>query len=50
MSKCRVLTVISLLESPYISDVAFKTVAEVSSLTKIQIEGLYQFAQIMWHG
>ncbi|XP_048015444.1 dynein regulatory complex subunit 6 isoform X1 [Megalobrama amblycephala] len=39
VSKCRSLTVISLLDSPFVSDVAFKTIAEVISLTKIQIEG-----------
>ncbi|KTF80433.1 hypothetical protein cypCar_00039746 [Cyprinus carpio] len=39
VSKCRMLTAISLLDSPYLSDVAFKTMAEVISLTKIQIEG-----------
>ncbi|XDV52965.1 hypothetical protein PO909_021596 [Leuciscus waleckii] len=39
VSKCLVLTVISLLDSPFLSDVAFKTIAEVISLTKIQIEG-----------
>lgn len=50
VSKCRVLTVISLLDSPFLSDVAFKTIAEVISLTKIQIEGLYLCAQLMWHG
>uniref|UniRef100_A0A673LF04 F-box/LRR-repeat protein 15-like leucin rich repeat domain-containing protein n=1 Tax=Sinocyclocheilus rhinocerous TaxID=307959 RepID=A0A673LF04_9TELE len=41
MSKCRVLTAIFLLDSPYLSDVAFKAMAEVISLTKIQIEVLY---------
>ncbi|XP_016425335.1 F-box/LRR-repeat protein 13-like [Sinocyclocheilus rhinocerous] len=40
MSKCRVLTAIFLLDSPYLSDVAFKAMAEVISLTKIQIEVL----------
>uniref|UniRef100_A0A672SIT0 F-box and leucine-rich repeat protein 13 n=1 Tax=Sinocyclocheilus grahami TaxID=75366 RepID=A0A672SIT0_SINGR len=39
MSKCHALTAISLLDSPYLSDVTFKTIAEVISLTKIQIEG-----------
>ncbi|XP_073687660.1 F-box and leucine-rich repeat protein 13 [Garra rufa] len=39
VSRCRKLTAISLLDSPYLSDVAFKTMAEVISLTKIQIEG-----------
>ncbi|KAG1939196.1 dynein regulatory complex subunit [Pimephales promelas] len=39
VSKCRVLTVISLLDSPFLSDVSFKSMAEVIGLTKIQIEG-----------
>ncbi|RXN19610.1 F-box LRR-repeat 13 isoform X2 [Labeo rohita] len=39
VSRCRVLTVISILDSPYLSDVAFKTIADVISLTKIQIQG-----------
>ncbi|XP_016378661.1 F-box/LRR-repeat protein 13 [Sinocyclocheilus rhinocerous] len=39
MSKCHALTAISLLDSPYLSDVTFKTIAEEISLTKIQIEG-----------
>ncbi|KAL1247505.1 hypothetical protein QQF64_022881 [Cirrhinus molitorella] len=39
VSRCRALTAISLLDSPYLSDVAFKTMAEVISLIKIQIEG-----------
>ncbi|XP_052454438.1 LOW QUALITY PROTEIN: dynein regulatory complex subunit 6 [Carassius gibelio] len=39
VAKCRMLTAISILDSPYLSDVAFKTFAEVISLTKVQIEG-----------
>nr|XP_009296243.1 F-box/LRR-repeat protein 13 isoform X2 [Danio rerio] len=39
VSRCRMLTVISLLESLNLSDVAFKAVAEVIDLTKILIEG-----------
>ncbi|RXN14915.1 serine protease 27-like protein [Labeo rohita] len=39
VSRCRVLTAISILDSPYLSDVAFKTITDVISLTKIQIQG-----------
>lgn len=41
VSRCHTLTVISVLESPYLSDVAFKAIAGLIGLTKFQIEGLY---------
>ncbi|KAI7812025.1 putative F-box/LRR-repeat protein 13, partial [Triplophysa rosa] len=48
VSKCRALTVISVLDSPYLSDVAFKAIAEVISLTKFQIEGNNRIADSSW--
>ncbi|XP_056596470.1 dynein regulatory complex subunit 6 [Triplophysa dalaica] len=48
VSKCRTLTVISVLDSPYLSDVAFKAIAEVTSLTKFQIEGNNRIADSSW--
>ncbi|XP_051979119.1 dynein regulatory complex subunit 6 [Xyrauchen texanus] len=46
--KCHMLTTISLLDSPYISDVAFKAITEVTSLTKFQVEGNNRMTDSSW--
>ncbi|XP_031421085.1 dynein regulatory complex subunit 6 isoform X2 [Clupea harengus] len=47
-AKCHSLVTISVLESPHLTDTAFKTIAEVASLKKLRIQGNNHITDIGW--
>ncbi|XP_055078559.1 dynein regulatory complex subunit 6 [Periophthalmus magnuspinnatus] len=48
LSRCHCLSVISLLDAPNLSDLAFKAIAEVAKLRSLYIEGNNQLTDVSW--